>query len=60
MKTETKKIVGREGRAVTVRFPPGLVEALDKAAVEDGRSRNTEIIVILTNALALRRRRKRK
>lgn len=45
---KVKNIIAKvKDQSVNIRFPPGLVPAIDKAAKKAGRSRNTEIIVRL-------------
>lgn len=51
MKTEDRVIAKADDQAVTVRFPPGVVERLDAASKRAGRSRNSEIVVLLVEAL---------
>lgn len=51
MKTEERVIAKADDQAVTVRFPPGVVERLDAASKRAGRSRNSEIVVLLVEAL---------
>lgn len=51
-------IAKRTDKAMTIRFPPGLLERLDVAAAGNGRSRNSEVIVRLVESLGAKDRRK--
>lgn len=51
MKTEERVIAKADDQAVTVRFPPGMVDRLDAASKRAGRSRNSEIVVRLAGTL---------
>ena len=51
MKTEERLIAKADDQAVTVRFPPGMVDQLDAASKRAGRSRNSEIVVRLAGTL---------
>jgi hypothetical protein len=44
-------VVGKDGKPITIRFPDGLAEELAVAASENGRSRNTEIVLRLKKSL---------
>jgi|GEM_PF-3526992 len=44
-------IATSKDQAMTVRFPPGMLEELEKRARSQGRSRNTEIIKRLSESL---------
>ena len=46
-------IAKRKERPMLIRFVPGVLEKLDKAAAKQGRSRNTEINVRLAESLGL-------
>lgn len=56
-KTSTTPVAKADDQAVTVRFPPGLLDRLDAAAQREGRSRNTEIIRRLAESLDQTRQR---
>lgn len=47
-------IVGRDAAQISLRLPAGLRERLKTAAQANARSLNSEIVVILENALAQR------
>lgn len=51
MDVKERVIAKADDQAVTVRFPPGLVDRLDAASKRAGRSRNSEIVVRLTESL---------
>lgn len=51
MKLDDRVIARADDQAVTVRFPPGLLDRLDDASKRNGRSRNTEIVQRLTDSL---------
>lgn len=51
MKTNGRVIARATDQAVTVRFPPGMVDRLDAASKRSGRSRNSEIVVRLKDTL---------
>jgi hypothetical protein len=44
-------VVGKSGKAVTIRFPKGMVEELAAHAERNGRSRNSEIVSRLRRTL---------
>lgn len=58
MDTATQTPIAKaDDQAVTVRFPPGLLDRLDAEAQREGRSRNTEIIRRLAESLDTTRHR---
>lgn len=48
---EDRVIAKAHDQAVTVRFPPGLVDRLDGSAVRRGRSRNSDVVMRLIKSL---------
>jgi predicted DNA-binding protein len=57
MDMKDRVIAKADDQAVSVRFPPGLLERLDAASKRAGRSRNSEIVVRLTESLDGERKR---
>lgn len=47
-------VAGAKESPVAVRFPKPLLEAVTAAAKQNGRSRNSEIVVRLADSLGLR------
>lgn len=58
-KTDERGIARATDQALTVRFPPGLIDRLDVASQRNGRSRNSEIVQRLTDSLDQDDRRKK-
>ena len=48
---EERVIAKAQDQAVTVRFPPGLLDRLDESATRRGRSRNSDVVMRLINSL---------
>lgn len=48
---EERVIAKAHDQAVTVRFPPGLLNRLDDSAARRGRSRNSDIVMRLIKSL---------
>lgn len=44
-------VVGKDGKPITIRFPGELADELAVAAAQNGRSRNTEIVLRLKKSL---------
>lgn len=51
MNIEDRVIAKANDRAVTVRFPPGLLNRLDDSATRRGRSRNSDVVMRLIKSL---------
>lgn len=48
---EARVIAKAHDQAVTVRFPAGLLDRIDEAAVRRGRSRNSDVVMRLIKSL---------
>ena len=48
-------VVGKDGKAVVVRFPREMLARLTSAAMRSGRSRNSEIVQRLHQSLSRNR-----
>lgn len=53
-------IAKRDENPVTVRFPTDVLKRITESAKENGRSRNTEIVLRLADSVGMRPTKKRK